>query len=187
MTTSTDTAAGLLDRFIDTDQLKKDLAINVANISESLANQTQLFVHYAMATVRAKRQYERWKTALEVLEASLDSTYRRQLMDEASADGKEAKKNAVTEPKVLALIRQDAKWKAASSRVIDAQEIFRLCEAAERAFEHRREMVKRIAEDQAREHEGSLRVMRNQDGLSARDRLLSTMQAGASAAGGSAA
>jgi hypothetical protein len=172
-TKSTSADAGLLERFIDPDQLKKDLAIDPANITASLSNQTQLFVHYASAAVRSKRQFERWKAAVDILEAQLDSQVRKEV---AENGGK------ITEGAVRATVLSDPKMKAARARMIDAQEIHRLCDVAERAFEHRREMVKQIAQDLARESEGQLRVYANQDAASARDRLLERMQKSASGA-----
>jgi len=151
--------AAMLERFIDPDQLKKDLSIDVRNISDSMAAQTQLFVHYAQLSVRAKRQHERWKTAVEVLEAQLDSEVRRRLVEEGTK---------VTEAMVKAAVCTDPRWKAGNSRLIDAKEISGLCDAAERAFEHRREMLKKIAEDQAKEWQGGMRIMA--DGGTAQER-----------------
>lgn len=139
-----------LERYLDPDAVKSDLKINLGDISESLANQTQLFVHYASLAVRAKRQFERWKAAVEVLEAQLDGEARRKCVEEGIK---------VTDSVVNAYVASHPQYKAAASMMINAKEIMGLCDVAERAFEHRREMVKQIAQDQAREWVGGERLM----------------------------
>lgn len=157
-----------LNPFLDTNEMQEALKININDITQSLADQTSKFVIFAANAVRAKRQFEHAKLALEIKESALDAHYRKILKEENPK---------VTEGAIRAAVVADQQWKILSVRVIDAQQICRLCDAAERAFEHRREMVKQIANDQAREHDGSIRVMRNQD---ARDSLLEKIKQNAS-------
>lgn len=157
--------------YIDAEQLKKDTHIDIADLTTSMQQQTSLFVHYAMNTVRARRQFERWKAALEVLEAQLDGKHRRILAEEG---GK------VTEGLVRAAVLTDPQYKAASAKVIDARQIYQMAEVAERAFDQRKDMLLQIARDAAREQAGPLRVTANQAN---KDRLLEIMQKNAAATG----
>lgn len=153
-----------LNTFVDPDKLKEDVQINITDITSGMVNQAGLYVHYASMTVRAKRQYERWKVAVEVCEAQLDALYRKSLVtQEDDGKGKGVMKTVKpTEPQVRAAICNDSRWKAASTALINAQEIYRLAEVAERAFDHRKDMLLQIARDAAREQGGNLRVVANQ-------------------------
>lgn len=169
--------AASLTAFVDPDKLGDDCKIDIGDISGAMAKQTQLFVFYASQSVRARRQWERWKNNLEILEAQLDSKFRKELIeDDVDSKGKTTTKKP-TEPQIRAAIQNNALWKAASRRVIDAQQISRLADVAERAFEHRREMVKAIAADQARERDGPLRVMANQSATEKATALVERMKA----------
>lgn len=172
-----------LNLFIDTDQLEKDVVIDSTDLSGNMAHHARLYFHYAKITVRARAQYERWKSATEILESSLDSTHRLTLREayeaEIGADPK-SKAKPPTEGQVRAAIVTDPKYKAAAGRLIEAQQVWKLAEAAERAFEHRKDMLIQIARDASREQAGGeLRVMANRNAAGAKERLLSTMQANA--------
>jgi hypothetical protein len=162
-----------LKAYVDTNQLALDVGIDLTKITEGMQVQAGLYVHYATQTVKAKRQYERQKSHLEILEAKLDKHFRKTLInEEEDAKGKLVKKKP-TEPQIRAAIVEDPRWIALNSRMLDAQEIYRLAEVAERSFEHRKDMLLQIAKDAAREAEGQLRVAQNQ---SNRERLLTAMQ-----------
>lgn len=148
-TTDAATSDAALTHYVDTDQLARDVAIDTTNLSDALRTHASNYVHYAVQAARARRQFERWKSALEVLEARLDGEYRVSL----AADGKKP-----TEAAIKAAIAQDTRWIGASSRVIDAQQIFKFAEIAERAFDQRRDMLLQVARDAAREQEGQLRM-----------------------------
>ena len=82
--TVTDDAA--LDLLIDAAQLKKDLDIDPTNLREECARQPGLFLMYANIAVRAKRQQDRCKTLVEMIEAKLDAEYRGDLQQAYEAD-----------------------------------------------------------------------------------------------------
>ena len=153
-----------MNSYVDPDKLREDVQIDITDITGGMVAQTGLYVHYASMTVRAKRQYERWKVAVEICEAQLDSLYRKSLVtQEDDGKGKGTMKTVKpTEPQVKAAINNDSRWKAASNAMINAQEIYRLAEVAERAFDHRKDMLLQIARDAAREQGGQLRVAANQ-------------------------
>lgn len=139
-----------LTLYVDPEQLKTDVQITTATMDDDMRQHAGLYVHYATQAVRARRQYDRWKAAFEILEAELDAHYREAL---AEAGGK------VTEGLIRAKIVQDPKWKACSSRVIEAQHGFRMAEVAERGFEQRKDMLLQLARDAARQQDGPLRAI----------------------------
>ena len=161
-----------LNPFIEPDRLKQDVSIDITNITQGMVEQAGLYVHYASQTVKAKRQYERMKRALEILEARLGNEYRKSLVT-TEDDGKGKPKTIrPTEPQIAAAISDDPRHRKMASRVIDAQEIYRLAEVAERSFEHRKDMLLQIARDAAREQGGPLRVVANQANSERRAELL---------------
>ena len=139
-----------LKRFIESDKLKADVGINMADLDSAMVEHASLYVHYATQTVNARRQYERLKNAFEILEARLDAEYR-----EGLAEG--GKK--VTEGAIRNALVADARWSSAQSRVIEAQSIWKLCEVAESALVQRKDLLLEIARDRRREREGELRVL----------------------------
>jgi hypothetical protein len=144
----------LLAELIDPDQLKKDVAIDLADINTAMQHHAGLYVHYATLAVRARGQHDRWKRAQQVLEAQLNKEYRESLIE----DGKKP-----TEPAIAAAVINDHRWKACNARVLQAQQVHRLAEVADTAFSQRKDMLLQIARNQAKEADGQLRVTLNQD------------------------
>lgn len=146
-------------RFADPDQLKVDISIDLTNLTGAMQTHASTYVHYAQQAVRARRQFERYKTAVEIQEALLDSKWRTTLKEENPK---------TTEGQIRAAVVTDPTYRAANSKLIDAQMEFRMAEIAERAFDNRKDMLLQIARDAARESAGPLRVVANQ---TSRDRL----------------
>ena len=144
----TEEAAGLTV-YVDSDELKKDIAIDQTSLDSNMQQHASLYVHYATQAVRARRQWERWKAAFEILESQLDGKHRESLKESGAK---------VTEAQIRAAMVQDPQWKKCSAMVIEAQQIFRLAEIGERSFEQRKDMLLQLARDAAREREGQLRV-----------------------------
>lgn len=141
-----------LDNFIDPDQVKKDLSINVADLDTAMAEHPGLELEYARATANARRQHERLKSAFDILEAKLNARYRESL----SQGGKKP-----TVDQIANSVTGDKAWSSGRSLVIDAQHIWKLCEATESAFHSRKDMILEIARDRRKEREGEMRVMEN--------------------------
>lgn len=160
----------LLTNYIDPEQVKKDLHFDLTDLSGAMQRHASLFIHYAQQAVRARSQYDRWKSALEVLESQLDNHYRTTLKEENPK---------TTEPQIRSAVVSDARWKAASARVIDAKTQHNMAESVERAFEHRKDMLLQIARNAARESEGPLRAANNAAAQSGRDRFLAAQTASA--------
>lgn len=163
----------LLQNYIDPSQLRQDLRFELTDLSESMSRHAGLFIHYAQAAVNARAQHDRFAAAFEILESQLDNSYRTTLKGENPK---------TTEPQIRAAIVEDPRWKAAQGRVIKAKTIWKLAEAAERAFEHRKDMMLQIARGIQRESEGPLRVVNNQAAANNRERFLNAASASSSAA-----
>lgn len=151
----------MLNRFINPDQVRIDVSINPATLDDEMMNHASLYIHYATQTVNARRQFDRLKSAFEILEARLDGEIRT----EALASGKK-----VTEGSIKSAMVADKRWSGAQSKVIESGSIYRLCEAVESAMSQRKDMILEVARDRRKEKEGQLRVLESQD---MRDRVLS--------------
>jgi hypothetical protein len=152
-----------LHKFIDADQVKKDIKIDHTDINGALQEHAGLYQHYAGIAVRCRSQADRMKQNLELWENILDREHRTRLKEENPK---------VTEVQVKAAVVTDMRWRSASQRMIDADEQYNYAKTIERSFEHRREMLLQLARNLAREQEGPLRVVVNQD---ARQRTLEAM------------
>lgn len=164
---STDAA---MTEYVNPDQMKMDIAIDVTSLSADMQRHASLYVDYATKAVRARRQYERFKAVQEVMEAQLDGEYRTSL--------KEANPKT-TEGQIRAAVVTDPRWRATSARVIDAQQLYRLADVAVSGFDQRKDMLLQIARDAAREGAGQLRVVASAD---SKDRLLASMEKNVAAA-----
>lgn len=139
-----------LKEFIDGDQVKADLSINLSDLDSMMIEHSALELHYAMQTANARRQYERVKNAVEILEAKIDAEMRDSMVTED--------KKKPTEAAIKAAVLADKRYSAGQSKWINAQYILKLCEAAESAFSSRKDMLLEIARDRRKEREGQLRV-----------------------------
>ena len=159
----------MLKRFIDADQLKSDVSINPEDLDTAMMQHASLYVHYAVQTVQARRQYERLKHACEILEATLDGHYRESLSEGAAKKPTEAAiRNAVV---------ADRRWSSGQAKMIEAQSIWKLCEVAESALVQRKDLILEVARDRRKEREGQLRVLENQD---MRDRVTGMLKSAGS-------
>lgn len=149
--------------FVNPSQFKKDASIDLANLNQDMQQHASMYVDYAVNCARARRQFERYKLVQEITEAQLDKQHRAVLKEENPK---------ATEGQIRASIILDPRYKATCSRVIDAQLIFRVAEAGERAFDSRKDMLLQIARDAGREANGALRVTANQANA---ERLLEAM------------
>ncbi len=156
-----------LNVFIDSDQVKADISINLADLDTAMIEHAGMELHYASQTAHARRQYERVKSAIEILEAKLDAEVRTAAVGDKKP----------TEASIRAAVTADRRYSAAQSKLIDAQHIWKLCEAAENAFRSRKDMLLEVARDRRKEREGSLRVRENED---LRERVSGILKGGAS-------
>ena len=154
-----------ISEYVNPDEFGKDLAIDMTDISKEMQQQTQKYAMYAMKAIRARRQYEIAEKALEITESQLDSQHRQILKEENPK---------TTEVQIRSAVVNDARYRSASMRVINARQEFGLAQAAERSFDQRRDMLLQIARDAAREQAGPLRVVANEANKS---RILETMAA----------
>lgn len=150
---------------LDPAQIKIDISINPADLDTALIQHPGLQMHYALKTADARRAYERMKSGVEILEAQLDSGYREKLSDSAGKKPTEAAiRNAVV---------GDPKYASAQTKLIDAQHLWKMCEAVESSFHSRKDILLEVARDRRKEKEGSLRILED-EGL--RERVLAGLK-----------
>ena len=111
-----------------------------------MEEQTALQSYYIEQSARARRQYERDKNRLEVLEAVLNRKHRAALLEENPK---------TTEAQVKSAVIIDSLWRAASLRLIDAQFELDLAKGAAHSFDSRKDMLLQIARDANREFRGA--------------------------------
>lgn len=140
-----------LETYVDTDVMKRDVQIDPTDLDNMMIRHPSLYVHYAAQTVRAKKQYDKYKNMMGIVEAKLDKKYR-----DALTEGGVKK---TTENAIRNAILSDRSYIAMQEKVLDAQEIYRLCEVAESAFVQRKDLILEIARDRRKEREGQMRVM----------------------------
>lgn len=140
----------VLKTFIDTAQLTKDLAINPVNLDDAMIGQAALYMHYASLTIEARKQYERLKSTVAIIESKLYAEIRSRLISEGTKP---------TEGQITSATQTDSRWVGAQSKLIEAQGIWRMCEHAENAFGQRKDMVLELARDRRKDKEGEQRIM----------------------------
>lgn len=142
-----------LNPFINIEQVKADITINTADLDTAMIEHPGIELHYAMQTANGRRQYERLKAATEILEAKIDAEVRAAWVGEKKP----------TEAAIKAEILIDRRYSSAQVKLIDAQHIWKLCEATENAFHSRKDMLLEVARDRRKEKEGHMRVLESQD------------------------
>lgn len=162
-----------LRQFIDDKQVKVDISINTADLDSVMIQHAALELHYATQTAHARFQYERIKSAVEILEAKLDAEH-RELLNAPAAEGE--KKKAPTEAQIKAAILTDKRYSAAQAKLIEAQHIWKLCEATENAFRSRKDMLLEVARDRRKEREGELRVLEDKASRDSREAVLNRLR-----------
>lgn len=166
-----------LKNFIDDKQVKVDISINTADLDSTMIQHAALELHYATQTAHARFQFERIKSAVEILEARLDAEH-REALNAPPAEGE--KKKAPTEAQIKAAILTDKRYAAAQSKLFEAQHIWKLCEATENAFRSRKDMLLEVARDRRKEREGELRVLEEKASQASREAVLDRLRSRAS-------
>lgn len=132
--------------FVDPARLKKDIVIDTTDLNKAMAEQTALESYYIEQSARARRQLEREKNRLEVLEGVLSRKHRAALLEENPK---------TTEAQVKSAIVTDSLWRAASLRLIDVQFELEMAKGAAHSFDSRKDMLLQIARDANREMRGA--------------------------------
>ena len=153
-----------LKTYLDAEKLSLDVSINLADLDTAMVEHASLYVHYATNTVKARKQYDRIKSTVEILKSRLYNTHRKMLAEEL---GK------VTEGMIEHAVVTDPKWASAQALLIEAQSIWKLAEIGENAFSQRKDLVLEVARDRRKEREGAMRVMGIKD---ARDNVLGILK-----------
>lgn len=158
-----------LNTFIDSEKIRVDISINLEDLDRNMVEHAGLELHYSIQTANARRQYERIKNAVEILEAKIDAGVR----ETALLGAEEAKGKKPTEAAIKAAVLADKRYSSGQAKLIEAQYIMKLCEATENAFHSRKDMLLEVARDRRKEREGNLRVMELNAG---RENLMETMK-----------
>lgn len=138
-----------LKTFIDSDQLTNDVAFTLEDLDNGMIRHASLYAYYATRCAEAKRQYERMKSAVDMLEAKLDAEHRVVLKEENPK---------TTEAQIKSAVMMDRRWSSAQARLVDAQYIYELTRIAVTSFDQRKDMMLEVARDRRKEREGQLRV-----------------------------
>lgn len=162
-----------LKEFVNPEQLKKDVEFNVNDLDNAMMEHASMFVHYSNLARLSRRQFERMKAAMEILESRLSHIHREKLTN----DGKK-----VTEASVEAAVKTDPRWWAAQQRLIDSRAIHDLANDSREAFMQRKDMLVQIGVDRRRERESQVRIMgAQQEKVAAETALERAMNAAKSA------
>lgn len=140
--------------YIDPERLQRDVSINMSDLDGALMTHASNFVHYAVQAANARRQFERFKAAFEILESKLDNKWRTILKEENPK---------TTEAQIRAAVVGDTEWKTANVRMIEARTIYELAGDAKEAFVMRRDTLLQLAKDAREERKGEMRVQAEHD------------------------
>lgn len=136
-----------LQTFVSAEELQRDITINMLDLDSAVIRHASLYVYYATQAALARRQFERTKAAVEILESRLDHHYRKQAIDE----GKK-----VTENSIASSVKSDRRWHIAQDRLATARAIMDLANDAREAFAQRKDMIVQLAVDRRVERERSM-------------------------------
>lgn len=139
---------------IDTDQLQKDLAYSMANLSDAMMNQAALNAHYGVLAGRAGRQHDMVKLLLEQAEARVYKMER-----DAAAKLGEKVTEALLEKRV-AVHPTVVEYKKALN---EAKYVESLCKTAFESFRHRRDMLVSQGMISREEMKGELSIGRKRE------------------------
>ena len=154
-----------IQTFFTAEELAQHVSIDINNLDDAYTKHAGWFVHYANMRSLARKQFEKMKSAFEVLEARLYAEIRASLAADAS--------KKPTEAAIEAAVKADPRWWAGKNRVIEAQGIYDLAQNSASAFEQRRDMLIQIGSDRRLERQGQARVM---EAKALQDSVLKTIQ-----------
>lgn len=136
---------------VDVDQLKRDSAINTADLSSAMMQQTSLLVHYGVLAAQASKQVDNVSMLLKNAEAA---AY-RQFRDEAAGKGEK-----VTEAQLEKLVLRAPNVIQMMRALNEAKQIEAIAKIAVESFRHRRDMLIQLGANERKEMEGEIAVYR---------------------------
>lgn len=131
-TTSPKAPTRRVHNFIDADQLRKDMAFTITDLSTGMVQQSSLLVHYGMLASKSSRQVDDFKLLLETTEAKVYRLLRDEFVKIGDKFTEKQLENAVaTDKRVINLKRclNEAKQIEANAKI------------AVEGFRHRRDML----------------------------------------------
>ncbi|MBE0438112.1 MAG: hypothetical protein IBX56_20215 [Methylomicrobium sp.] len=133
--------------FVNPEQLKEDVSINMADLTDCFLNQASLFAHYSSMAAKASEQADNLKLVLEVKEAELNAEHRESLL---KGGGK------VTEQMVTNAVLTDPRYIKVRKMHNEAKGVLEMLKAVPEAFRQRRDMLIQIGTNAREEMKGDL-------------------------------
>jgi hypothetical protein len=118
--------------FIDSAQVKKDLAYSPSSLSDAFMQQASMFAHYGVLGAQASKQVDDFKLTLETWQAKVA----RDIRDQKIADGEKS-----TEASIAAEVANHSKIIALKRALNEAKQIEASAKVVVEAFRHRRDML----------------------------------------------
>lgn len=167
----TKTKAISVVEYIDSVQLRKDLAYSTADISSSMMEQATMFAHYGLLASQASLQTDKFKMLLENTEAAVS----RIIRDEKNLAGEK-----ITEAALSALVTRHPRVISARQAVNAAKQIESVGKIAVEAFRHRRDMLVQQGLISREEMKGELSIamksVKEEEYRNSQDRVLERRQ-----------
>jgi len=140
--------------YVDTEQLKKDLAYSSTNLSDAMMAQASMFAHYGVQAAYAAKQVN----SLELLIENHEARVYRELRDKAIADGEK-----VTEALLERRIAQNTTIIKMKRLLNEAKQIEAIAKTASEAFRHRRDMLIQEGFTSREEMKGQLAIHKKRE------------------------
>lgn len=140
-----------VQRFIEEDQLRKDLAFSDVDLDNAMMQHASLFAHYGTLAAKALKQLDDLKLVLEVTQSRVD----RSLRDKAAEAGEKTteaglEKMVAVHPRVIAIRKA-----VNSAKFVEGQ-----ARAAAEAFRQRRDMLVGTGATRREEMKGEVSISR---------------------------
>jgi len=133
--------------FINPEQFKEDVSINLSDLNGCFLEQASLFAHYGMMAAKASEQADNLKMMLEIKEAQLNTEHRERLL---IFGGK------VTEQMVTNAVLTDTRYIKVRKAYNEAKGVLEMLKTAPEAFRQRRDMLIQIGTNAREEMKGDL-------------------------------
>lgn len=135
--------------FIDSAELKRDLAFSTNDLTSAMMQQASLFSHYGIEASQASRQVDVVKLLLENTEAAVYKLLR----DQAATNGEK-----VTEAQLEKMVTRHPRVIAMKKSLNEAKRVESAAKIAVEAFRHRRDMLVQMGLISREEMKGELSI-----------------------------
>lgn len=129
-------------QYINPEQFKKDVSVNMVDLTNAFIQQPALAAYYGMQLAKADEQMGNFKMIMDVTEAKLGTIHRRAIIAEG---------NKPTELMIAERVNGDKRFIAARKNYNEAKGVFEMLRAATEAFRHRRDMLIQLGTNERQE------------------------------------